>query len=117
MLAKSGVLMIGGGSVGCCAAIFAGTEVHKRGIRVSLIERYGFLGGISTQSLDTCHGVFTSGEVPRKIVECYTDMIVARVAATHNALASCRSMAQTMRMRLAGASRRNQQQLFITNPL
>jgi hypothetical protein len=67
------ILVIGAGSAGCTAAIAAATTSKYN---VLLIERYGFPGGTSTQMLDTFYGFFTPGEVPRKIVGGYPDMVV-----------------------------------------
>lgn len=67
------VLVVGGGSAGCCAALAAAGE----GVgAVLLIERYGFLGGTSTQMLDTFYGFFTPGAEPRKVVGGTPDRIV-----------------------------------------
>jgi hypothetical protein len=41
------VLVIGGGNAGCAAAIAAA----RNGVRVMLVERYGFLGGTATAAL------------------------------------------------------------------
>ena len=41
------VIVAGGGLAGCCAAVSAA----KQGMRVRLIERYGFLGGMATAGL------------------------------------------------------------------
>ena len=45
-----------------------------------LVERYGFLGGVSTQSLDTFYGFFTPGESPKKVAGGVPDMVVDRLA-------------------------------------
>jgi len=71
--ARVEVLVIGGGSAGCCAAVPAATEGAGR---VMLVERYGFLGGTSTQMLDTFYGFFTPGETPRKVVGGIPDRVV-----------------------------------------
>lgn len=73
VLAETDVLVVGGGSAGCCAAIAAresGTQ------RVLLLERYGFLGGTSTQMLDTFYGFFTPGAEPRKVAGGIPDRVV-----------------------------------------
>lgn len=63
-LIETDVVVIGAGSAGCCAAMAA----RETGAgRVLLIERAGFLGGISTQALDTFYGFFTPGDNPRKV--------------------------------------------------
>lgn len=73
VLATADVLVIGGGSAGCCAAIAAREHGAER---VLLIERYGFLGGTSTQMLDTFYGFFTPGDAPRKVVGGIADSVV-----------------------------------------
>ncbi|MCD6321657.1 MAG: FAD-dependent oxidoreductase [Clostridiales bacterium] len=44
---KYDVIVAGGGLAGCCAAVSAA----KKGMKVLLIERYGFLGGMATAGL------------------------------------------------------------------
>ncbi|MCA9902680.1 MAG: FAD-dependent oxidoreductase, partial [Anaerolineae bacterium] len=63
-LRHSDVLVIGGGSAGATAAITAARE----GASVTLVERYGFMGGISTQVLDTFYGFYTPGQEAKKVV-------------------------------------------------
>ncbi len=84
LLAELDVLVVGGGSAGCCAAIAAAEGGRRQGIRVGLIERYGFAGGISTQTLDTFYGFFTPGTVPRKVVGGVPDRIVAQLARSND---------------------------------
>ena len=67
------VLVIGGGTAGCCAAL-AARESGRHS--VLLIERYGFLGGTSTQMLDTFYGFFTPGDAPKKVVGGIPDRVV-----------------------------------------
>ncbi len=69
---ETDVLVIGSGSSGATAAIAAGMH----GADVMLVERYGFMGGISTQVLDTFYGFYTPGENPRKVVGGVPDRIV-----------------------------------------
>lgn len=69
---ETDVLVVGSGSSGATAAIAAGIK----GADVMLVERYGFLGGISTQVLDTFYGFYTPGKKPRKVVGGVPDMIV-----------------------------------------
>ena len=45
-----------------------------------LVERYGFMGGISTQVLDTFYGFYTPGSSPRKVVGGIPDQVVAELA-------------------------------------
>lgn len=61
---ETDVLIIGAGSAGCSAALAAKTTGAER---VTLIERAGFPGGISTQALDTFYGFFTPGDTPKKV--------------------------------------------------
>lgn len=70
------VLVVGGGSAGATAAIAAARE----GAATLLVERYGFLGGISTQVLDTFYGFYTPGTHPRKVVGGIPDEIVEALA-------------------------------------
>jgi hypothetical protein len=73
LFASADVLVIGGGSAGCCAAMAA----RDAGVEnVILVERYGFPGGTSTQMLDTFYGFFTPGEQPRKVVGGLPDRVV-----------------------------------------
>ena len=76
MLAEVDILVLGGGSAGCCAALAAS---ESRRWRVLLVERYGFLGGTSTQMLDTFYGFFTPGESPRKVVGGIPDRVVDKL--------------------------------------
>lgn len=73
VLATVDVLVVGGGSAGCCAALAAAGEGVEA---VMLVERYGFLGGSSTQMLDTFYGFFTPGAEPRKVVGGVADWVV-----------------------------------------
>ena len=74
-LPKTQILVIGSGSAGATAAITAA----QSGCQVMLIERYGFMGGISTQVLDTFYGFYTPGEHPRKVVGGIPDQVVDRL--------------------------------------
>ncbi len=69
---QTDILIIGSGSAGATAAIAAAQGTYK----VTLVERYGFPGGTSTQMLDTFYGFFTPGETPRKIIGGIPDRIV-----------------------------------------
>lgn len=70
---ETDVLVVGSGSSGATAAITAG----QQGASVTLIERYGFMGGISTQVLDTFYGFFTPGSQAYKVVGGVPDQIVS----------------------------------------
>ncbi|GMN05961.1 FAD-dependent oxidoreductase [Croceitalea sp. MTPC5] len=72
------ILIIGSGSAGCATAIAAGQGNYK----VTLIERYGFAGGTSTQMLDTFYGFFTPSDTPRKIVGGIPDRVVNELCKT-----------------------------------
>jgi hypothetical protein len=73
VLAETDILVAGAGSAGCCAALAARAQGSHR---VLLVERYGFLGGTSTQMLDTFYGFFTPGDTPRKVVGGVPDRVV-----------------------------------------
>lgn len=76
VLASLDVLVVGAGSAGCCAALAA----RENGMySVGIVERYGFLGGTSTQMLDTFYGFFTPGETPRKVAGGIPDRVVDRL--------------------------------------
>jgi hypothetical protein len=66
------VIVVGGGSAGTVAALAAA----RQGASVLLVERYGFLGGIGSQVLESLCGLFTTGEPPRKVVGGIPDRIV-----------------------------------------
>ena len=76
---ETDILVIGAGSAGSVAAI-AASQYGK--YDVTLVERYGFAGGTSTQMLDTFYGFFTPGENPKKIVGGIPDTIVNALNAT-----------------------------------
>ena len=75
-LLTADVIVVGAGTAGCCAALAAARSGCKN---VLLIERYGFLGGTSTQMLDTFYGFFTPGDQPRKVVGGIPDLVVNRL--------------------------------------
>ncbi|HYG77936.1 MAG TPA: FAD-dependent oxidoreductase [Planctomycetota bacterium] len=80
LLADVDILVAGAGSAGCCAALAAREDKTRS---VMLIERYGFLGGSSTQMLDTFYGFFTPGDAPKKVVGGIPDRVVDALA-RHN---------------------------------
>lgn len=58
VMREADVLVVGGGTAGCSAALAAA----RRGARVLLIDRYGFLGGTATAAMVGCFcGVYTCG--------------------------------------------------------
>jgi glycine/D-amino acid oxidase-like deaminating enzyme len=79
---ETDVLVIGSGSAGATAAVAAARE----GASVALVERYGFMGGISTQVLDTFYGFYTPGEVAHKVVGGVPDLVVDALMAQEKAM-------------------------------
>ncbi len=69
---QTDVLVIGGGPAGMIAALAAA----EQGAAVTLVERYGFLGGVSTQVMDTFCGMYPSGDNPPKIVGGIMDRVI-----------------------------------------
>ncbi|MFP4323611.1 MAG: FAD-dependent oxidoreductase [Anaerolineales bacterium] len=79
---KTDVIVVGSGSSGATAAITAA----QQGLSVALIERYGFMGGISTQVLDTFYGFYTPGSAARKVVGGVPDQVVESLMTRGKAL-------------------------------
>jgi ribulose 1,5-bisphosphate synthetase/thiazole synthase len=73
LLWDADVIVVGSGSAGATAAIAAA----RNGARTVLVERYGFLGGTSTQVLDTFYGFYTPGSHAYKVVGGIPDEVVA----------------------------------------
>ena len=69
---RAEVLVVGSGSAGATTAIAAA----RTGADTLLVERYGFMGGVSTQVLDTFYGFYTPGNSPRKVVGGVPDLVV-----------------------------------------
>jgi glycine/D-amino acid oxidase-like deaminating enzyme len=82
LLAEVDVLVVGAGSAGSTAAIAAAAA----GARTMLVERYGYVGGISTGVLDTFYGFYTPG-VPKKVVGGTPDRVVVELTARGAAFA------------------------------
>jgi hypothetical protein len=84
LLPKTDVLVIGSGSAGATAAIAAAQE----GIAVTLVERYGFMGGTSTAALDTFCGfyVHTADGQGRKVVGGIPDQVIKELTARRKAI-------------------------------
>lgn len=76
------VVVVGAGSSGSVAAIAAA----RTGARTLLVERLGFLGGISTSVLDTFYAFYTPGEHPEKVVSGIPDEVVADLKAENAAI-------------------------------
>lgn len=79
-IADVDVLVVGGGSAGCSAAIAAA----RGGARVLVVEKSARLGGIGTAVLDTFYGFYTPGE-NRKVVGGIGDEVVAALTAQNAA--------------------------------
>lgn len=75
------VVVVGSGSAGATAAIAAA----RSGARTVLIERFGFMGGTSTQVLDTFYGFYTPGSVAYKVVGGIPGEVVDALKARHAA--------------------------------
>ncbi|MHC5794704.1 FAD-dependent oxidoreductase [Lacisediminihabitans sp. FW035] len=75
-LAEVDVVVVGGGSAGCSAAIAA----SRGGARVLIVEKSARLGGIGTAVLDTFYGFYTPGE-NRKVVGGIGDEVVGALTA------------------------------------
>lgn len=71
-LLDADVIVVGSGSAGSSAAIASAST----GARTVLVERLGFLGGTSTQVLDTFYGYYTPGKDPKKVVGGIPDDVV-----------------------------------------
>lgn len=71
------VVVVGSGSAGCNAAIAAA----RNGAKTVLVERFGFLGGTSTQVLDTFYGFYTPGTTAYKVVGGIPDDVVSSLKA------------------------------------
>ncbi len=73
------ILVVGGGAAGVAAAVTAA----KQGLRVSLIERYGFCGGGAVAGLSgTICGMYEASDSPappRQVVHGFLDDFVARM--------------------------------------
>ncbi|MCU0513412.1 MAG: FAD-dependent oxidoreductase [Anaerolineae bacterium] len=67
------VIVVGSGSAGSSAAIAAA----RTGAKTILVERFGFMGGTSTQVLDTFYGFYTPGSVAYKVVGGVPDDVVS----------------------------------------
>ena len=77
---KTDILVIGSGSAGAMAAIAASSGKYK----VTIVERYGFPGGTSTQMLDTFYGFFTPSDTPKKIIGGLPDLVVNELLKSGN---------------------------------
>jgi len=73
--ARADVLVVGGGPAGVAAALAAAAQ----GASVLLVERYGFLGGMGAQGLESLCGFFATGNPPPKIVGGIADRVLERL--------------------------------------
>lgn len=82
LIANPQILVVGAGSAGSTAAITAAREARRVSpeSEVMLVERYGFLGGISTGVLDTFYGFYTPGKAAKKVVSGVPDDVIAELA-------------------------------------
>ena len=76
------VVVAGAGSSGAVAAIAAA----RCGASTLLVDRQGFLGGISTAVLDTFYAFYTPGTDPQKVVSGIADEVVAGLRAEDAAI-------------------------------
>lgn len=79
VLSEVDVLVVGAGTSGCSAAVAAA----RRGLRVAIIDRYGFLGGTATAAMVGCLcGVYTCSPKTLTVIEGHlrelTDQLEAR---------------------------------------
>jgi succinate dehydrogenase/fumarate reductase flavoprotein subunit len=79
---ETSVLVVGSGSAGATAAIAAA----QAGAAVTLVERYGFVGGTSTQVLDTFYGFYTPGKIAHKVIGGVPDQVVNELFTRNKAL-------------------------------
>lgn len=75
LLWEADVIVVGSGSAGATAAIAAA----RQGAKTVLVERFGYMGGTSTQVLDTFYGFYTPGSVAYKVVGGIPDDVVSRL--------------------------------------
>jgi glycine/D-amino acid oxidase-like deaminating enzyme len=69
------VVVAGAGSAGVVAAVASA----RNGARTLLVERGGFLGGVSTAVLDTMYAFYAPGEAQEKVVSGLPDEVVQRI--------------------------------------
>lgn len=74
---QADVVVIGAGSAGMVAALASA----RNGASTILLERGGFLGGISTAVLDTMYAFHAPGEAQEKVVSGLPDEVVGRMEA------------------------------------
>ena len=75
LLWDTDVVVVGSGSAGATAAIASA----RNGAKTVLVERFGYMGGTSTQVLDTFYGFYTPGSVAYKVVGGIPDDVVSRL--------------------------------------
>lgn len=75
---ETDVLIVGGGPAGAAAGIAAA----RRGARVAVLERHGFLGGnLTAGGIDTIYGLYTVGENPVRTIGGVPDEVIERLTA------------------------------------
>ena len=72
LIASADVVVVGSGTAGATAAIAAA----RTGASVLVVEKQGFMGGISTAVLDTFYGFYTPGSASHKIAGGVSDDVV-----------------------------------------
>ena len=80
IVARTGVLVVGGGSAGVCAAVAAA----RAGAEVTLVERYGSLGGLATGGLIALLLTLDDGR-GRPVIGGLCEEITRRMVATGHA--------------------------------
>lgn len=78
VLRELDVLVVGGGTSGCAAAVAAA----RRGLRTGLLDRYGFLGGTATAAMVGCLcGVYTCSPNTVTVIRGYLEELTRALEA------------------------------------
>lgn len=87
-MVKKEVLVLGGGPAGVAAAIAA----RRSGAKVTLVERYGFLGGTATSGMyGSFCGFYTSGPKQEQVIKGIADEMLQHLARKNALLGPVRS--------------------------
>ena len=95
---KTDVLVVGSGSAGATAAL-AAAEWRAS---VALVDRYGSMGRLSTQVVDTFCGFYVSGSEPQKVGG---ELLTAWSENSRSAVKPCIDPALMAQIRLSKLSR------------